>query len=232
MNIKYGMILAAGLGTRMQPITLNTPKPLLKIGNKSLLDRSINLLANHGVEEIVINVHHLASQIKEHLQSLNTNIKISISNEENLLLDTGGGVKQGTKHFNEDPFFIINPDTLWSDNYLEEIKILEKLYFRYHKPCLLLVEKRLSLDSTFKGDFNLNENKIFRDKNNNFIFTGLQIMNRQYFEKVDDKVFSMNKIWNKLIFEKDLIGLESRQKFYHLNTVKMYNMVKDLKIID
>ena len=64
MNIKYGMILAAGLGTRMQPITLNTPKPLLKIGNKSLLDRSINLLANHGVEEIVINVHHLASQIK------------------------------------------------------------------------------------------------------------------------------------------------------------------------
>ena len=232
MKIKYGMILAAGLGTRLQPITLNTPKPLLKIGNKSLLDRSIDLLAKHGVEEIVINVHHLAARIKDHIQGFNTNIKITISNEENLLLDTGGGVKQGTKHFDKNPFFIINPDTLWSDNYLEEIKILEKLYFRYYKPCLLLVEKRLSLDSSFKGDFNLNENKISRDKNNNFIFTGLQIMNRQYFKKIDDKVFSMNKIWNELILEKNLIGLESRQKFYHLNTIKMYNTIKGLKIID
>tara|TARA_B100000900_G_C20426221_1_gene653034 strand:+ start:169 stop:867 length:699 start_codon:yes stop_codon:yes gene_type:complete len=232
MKIKYGMILAAGLGTRMQPITLKTPKPLLKIGNNSLLERSINLLANHGVEEIVINVHHLASQIKEFLQGFNINIKISISNEENLLLDTGGGVKQGTKHFNKNPFFIINPDTLWSDNYLEEIKILEKLYFRYCKPCLLLVEKKLSLDNTFKGDFNLKESKVSRDKNNNFIFTGLQIMNRQYFEKVNDKVFSMNKIWNKLILEKDLIGLESKQKFYHLNTIEMYKKINDLKIID
>ncbi len=232
MKIKYGMILAAGLGTRMQPITLKTPKPLLKIGNNNLLERSINLLTNHGVEEIVINVHHLASQIKEYLQGFNTNIKISISNEENLLLDTGGGVKQGTKHFNENPFFIINPDTLWSNNYLEEIKILEKLYFRHYKPCLLLVEKKLSLDSTFKGDFNLKENKISRDKNNDFIFTGLQIMNRQYFDKVNDKVFSMNKIWNKLILEKDLIGLESRQKFYHLNTIEMYNTINGLKIID
>ena len=138
MKIKYGMILAAGLGTRMQPITLKTPKPLLKIGNNNLLERSINLLAKHGVEEIVINVHHLASQIKEFLQGFNTNTKISISNEENLLLDTGGGVKQGTKYFWENPFFIINPDTLWSDNYLEEIKILEKLFFRYYKPCLLI----------------------------------------------------------------------------------------------
>ena len=232
MKIKYGMILAAGLGTRLQPITLNTPKPLLKIGNKSLLDRSIDLLAKHGVEEIVINVHHLAARIKDHIQGFNTNVKITISNEENLLLDTGGGVKQGTKHFDKNPFFIINPDTLWSDNYLEEIKILEKLYFRYYKPCLLLVEKRLSLDSSFKGDFNLNENKISRDKNNNFIFTGLQIMNRQYFKKIDDKVFSMNKIWNELILEKNLIGLESRQKFYHLNTIKMYNTIKGLKIID
>ncbi len=232
MKIKYGMILAAGLGTRLQPITLNTPKPLLKIRNKSLLDRSIDLLAKHGVEEIVINVHHLAARIKDHIQGFNTNVKITISNEENLLLDTGGGVKQGTKHFDKNPFFIINPDTLWSDNYLEEIKILEKLYFRYYKPCLLLVEKRLSLDSSFKGDFNLNENKISRDKNNNFIFTGLQIMNRQYFKKIDDKVFSMNKIWNELILEKNLIGLESRQKFYHLNTIKMYNTIKGLKIID
>ena len=117
MKIKYGMILAAGLGTRLQPITLNTPKPLLKIGNKSLLDRSIDLLAKHGVEEIVINVHHLAAQIKEHIQGFNTNVKITISNEENLLLDTGGGVKQGTKHFDKNPFLLRNFFYLYKAQY-------------------------------------------------------------------------------------------------------------------
>ena len=92
MKIKHGMILAAGLGKRMQPITFKTPKPLIQIGKKILLERAIELLINHGVEEIVINVHHLADQIKDFINKKKYKVKIKISYEEDKLLDTGGGV--------------------------------------------------------------------------------------------------------------------------------------------
>ncbi len=232
MKIKHAMILAAGLGKRMNPLTLKTPKPLLKIGNKNLLERSINLLENHGVEQIIINVHHLADQIENFVSNLKLKVKITISNEKDLLLDTGGGVKKGTKIFEKNPFFVLNPDTLWSRNYLEEIKLLEKIYFKNKKPCLLLVNKKLSLDSSFKGDFNLNNNIVSKDVENNFIFTGLQLIERNYLASNEKKIFSMNEIWNKLINENMLYGLESNQRFYHLNTEEMYNKILNLKITD
>ncbi len=112
MSIKHGMILAAGLGKRMQPLTLKTPKPLLEINNITLLERAINLLINHGVQEISINVHHLPSQIQSFINKKKYQTKITISNEEDLLLDTGGGVLKGTQNFGDNPFFVINPDTV------------------------------------------------------------------------------------------------------------------------
>ena len=232
MKIKRAMILAAGLGTRMKPLTLKIPKPLLKIGNKNLLERSINLLENHGVEQIIINVHHLADQIENFISNLKLKVKITISDEKDLLLDTGGGVKKGTKVFEKKPFFVINPDTLWSKKYLEEMKSLEKIYFENKKPCLLLVNKKLSLDTSFKGDFNLNNNIVSKDANNNFIFTGLQLIERDHLVSNDKKIFSMNEVWNKLINENSLYGLESNQKFYHLNSEEMYTKISNLKITD
>ena len=103
MNIKHGMILAAGLGKRMQPFTLKTPKPLLEINNLTLLERAINLLINHGVQEISINVHYLPDQIKTFINKKKYQAKITISNEEDLLLDTGGGVFKGTQNFGDNP---------------------------------------------------------------------------------------------------------------------------------
>ena len=232
MKIKHAMILAAGLGTRMKPLTLKTPKSLLKIGNKNLLERSINLLENHGVEQIVINVHHLADQIEKFISNIKLKVKITISNEKDLLLDTGGGVKKGTEVFEKKPFFVLNPDTIWTRNYLEEIKSLEKIYFKNKKPCLLLVNKKLSLDSSFKGDFNLNNNIVSKDIKNNFIFTGLQLIERNYLVNNDKKIFSMNEVWKKLINKNMLYGLESNQKFYHLNTEEMYNKISSLNITD
>ena len=128
MKIKHGMILAAGLGKRMKPLTLNKPKPLIKIGNKTLLGRAIELLINHGVEEIVINVHYLAEQIKNFINDEKYNVKITISEEKDLLLDTGGGILKATKLIKK-PFIVINPDTLWSKSYSNELKNLENLYF-------------------------------------------------------------------------------------------------------
>ena len=232
MSVKHAMILAAGLGTRMRPLTLDTPKPLIRVGSKNLLERSINLLENHGIEKIIINVHHLGDQIEKFILNIKSNIKIDISNEKNLLLDTGGGVKEGTKIFDKNPFFVLNPDTLWLSNYLDEMKSLEKIFFENKKPSLLLVNKKLSFDTSFKGDFNLKDNIVSKDIENNFIFTGLQLIDRNCFNMINKKVFSMNEVWDKLIDENKLYGLESRQKFYHLNTENMYNKISNLDITD
>lgn len=232
MNIKYGMILAAGLGKRMQPLTLKTPKPLLEINNYTLLERAVNLLIDHGVQEISINVHYLPDQIKSFINRKKFKVKITISNEENLLLDTGGGVLKGTQNFGDNPFFVINPDTVWSKHYLAELKNLEVIYLKNNKPTLLLVNKKLSIDPSFKGDFNLNNEKISKDSENQLIFTGLQIINRGVFTNEKSEVFSLNKVWNKLIKDKNLLGLESNQKFYHLNTSDMYRKIQSLNIID
>jgi len=232
MNIKYGMILAAGLGKRMQPLTLKTPKPLLEINNCTLLERAINLLISHGVQEISINVHYLPEQIKSFINRKKFKVKITISNEENLLLDTGGGVLKGTQNFGDNPFFVINPDTIWSDKYSEEVKSLEKEYFKNKRPCLLLVRKELSLDNSFKGDFNLKNNLISKDEHNQFIFTGLQIMKNDNLAFLNKNIFSMNEVWTKLMSENNLGGLESNQKFYHLNTIEMFEKISSLSPID
>ena len=226
------MVLAAGLGKRMQPLTLKTPKPLLEINNISLLERAINLLIKSGVEEISINVHHLPEQIEKFIKEKKFKVEVNISKETDALLDTGGGILEATKHFDDNPFYVINPDTLWSDRYIEEVKRLEDSYSKNKKPTLLLVNKKLSFDDSFKGDFNLTNNQISRDEKNDFIFTGLQIINRSFLTSENSKVFSMNKIWNDLIANKELYGIESNLKFYHLNTHEMYLKISNIKITD
>jgi len=232
MKIKHGMILAAGLGKRMQPLTNKKPKPLLEIRGGTLLERAINLLINHGVEEITVNIHHLANQIEKFILDFQSDVKIKISDEKKLLLDTGGGVKKGAKEFKDNPFFVINPDTIWSNKYSEEIQSLEKEYFANKRPCLLMVKKELSLDNSFKGDFNLNNNLISKDKHNQYIFTGLQIMKNDHLAFFNKNIFSMNEVWKKLISENNLGGLESNQKFYHLNTFEMFKKISSLSSID
>ncbi len=232
MKIKHGMILAAGLGKRMQPLTNKKPKSLLEIGGVTLLQRAINLLINHGVIEISVNTHHLAEQIEKFISNFKTEVKIKISSEKNLLLDTGGGVKKGAREFKDNPFFVINPDTLWSNKYSDEVKSLEKEYFVNKRPCLLMVKKKLSFDNSFKGDFNLNKNLISKDEQNEYIFTGLQIIKNDHLVFFDKDIFSMNEVWTKLINENNLGGLESNQKFYHLNTLEMFEKISSLNSID
>jgi len=231
MKIKQGMILAAGLGKRMLPITLKTPKPLIQIGNKNLLDRAIDLLINHGIDEIVINVHHFADQIKNFINKKKCKTKITIFHEQDMLLDTGGGILNATKSFKE-PFIVVNPDTLWSNAYSSELIDLEDLYFQHKKACLLLVNKNLSFDSSFNGDFNLQNEIVSRDNSNKLIFTGLQILDNSVFSSIKDKIFSMNNIWNNLILNNLLIGFESHQKFYHLNTKEIHDKILSLNITD
>ena len=148
-----------------------------------------------------------------------------------MLLDTGGGILNATKSFKE-PFVVVNPDTLWSKAYSSELNNLEDLYFQRKKACLLLVNKNLSFDRSFNGDFNLQDGIVSRDNSNELIFTGLQILDHSVFSSIKDKIFSMNSIWNNLIANNFLFGVESNQKFYHLNTKEMRDKILSLNITD
>ena len=232
MQIKRSMILAAGYGKRMLPLTETTPKPLIKIGPKTLLERSIELLVKIGIKEIVINTHYLSKEIEKFLKEKSYEVSINLIKEKELL-DTGGGIFNATKQFKNEPFFVLNPDTIWSKNYYEELKILENFYFTIKKPVLLLANKKRSHDKAFKGDFNFTDHKIInRDKNNDYIFTGAQIINRSIFDGIHEKIFSMNLVWDRLIQKQILLAQESHQTFFHVNSLEEYKELEKLKFID
>ena len=115
------MILSAGYGKRLRPLTENCPKSLLKIGEETLLSNTINFLKKSGVKKIVINVHYLGEQIIEYINKKNFNLNITVINEKNKILDTGGGILNAIKYFKES-FLCINPDTIWNSNHLKELK--------------------------------------------------------------------------------------------------------------
>jgi len=232
MSINKAMILAAGFGERMLPLTRKTPKPLIMVGSKNLLERSIELLIKIGINELVINTHYLPQEIDNFLKTKNYEISINVTKEQELL-DTGGGILNATKKFEKNPFFVLNPDTIWNKNYYEELKILENSYLENNKPILLLVDKKISHDKSFKGDFNFKKNKqITREGANRYIFTGAQIINRGIFNGITKKVFSMNPVWDKMIKKKILLGQESNQTFFHVNNFKVYEELNKLKFID
>ena len=232
MKINKAMILAAGLGKRMLPLTKKTPKPLITIGSKNLLERSIELLIKIGINELVINTHYLSQEIDNFLNTKNYEIPINVTQEQELL-DTGGGILNSTKRFENNPFYVLNPDTVWNKNYYEELKILENSYLKNDKPILLLVDKKISHDTSFKGDFSFKNDKyITREVTNQYIFTGAQIVNRSFFEGIKEKVFSMNLLWDKMMKEKQLLGQESNQTFFHVNNFKVYEELSKLKFID
>ena len=129
MRINTALILCAGFGKRLNPITLNTPKPLLKIKDISMLEQCINLIENLGIKKILINTFYLKDQIFEFLNKKNFNLDIKIIEDGEIILDTGGGIQNMIKETNENDFIIFNPDTVWSNNYKDEILKMEEMYF-------------------------------------------------------------------------------------------------------
>ena len=222
--IKKAMILAAGFGKRLNPLTLSNPKPLLKIGKDTLLSNTINFLEQFQIKQAIINVHYLGDQIIQYIKKKNFNLDITVINEKEKILDTGGGIFNALKYFNES-FLCINPDTIWNLNYIKELKKMESNFFLNRKKCnLLVVDKIKSFDKNLKGDFNLQNGLITRKKDENlkFIYTGLQIINPEAFSNIDEKVFSINKVWNQLIKSNQLFGLESKIDFLHISTLNIY----------
>ena len=224
MKTKKAIILAAGFGKRMLPITKVIPKPLIKIQGITLLENSIKFLSKLGIKYIVINAHYHHRELVRFLKTKKFQLKIKIIIERKKILNTGGGVLNASKQFKKDePFFVVNPDTIWRNKYRGEFKKLEEMYLKNKKSTMLLVSKNKSFDKSFKGDFNLNSQKqVLRQKNNKLIFTGAQILTRSVFKSKKIKPFSMNNVWDNLIKKKELLGILSKQKFLHINNYKIY----------
>ena len=229
MRINTALILCAGFGKRLNPITLNTPKPLLKIKDVSMLERCINLIEKLGIQKILINTFYLKDQFSVFLNSKNFNIDIKIIEDGEHILDTGGGIQNMIKDSNEKDFIIFNPDTIWSNDYKDEILKMEKMYFSEKlENILLLANKKLSFDKKLKGDFNLKNNLINKEPEKEFIYIGCQIINKKLFIKEKIENYSILEIWNNLLDQKKLFGYESQKDFYHLTDLDIFKKLKDL----
>ena len=229
MRINTALILCAGFGKRLNPITLNTPKPLLEIKDISMLERCINLIENLGIQKIVINTFYLKDQFSEFLDKKNLSLDFKIIEDGEHILDTGGGIQNMIKDSNENDFLIFNPDTVWSNNYRDEILKMEEIYFsKKIENILLLANKKLSFDKKLKGDFNLKNNLINKESEKEFIYIGCQIINKKLFTRDKIENYSILEIWNNLLDRNKLYGYESQNDFYHLTDLDIFKKLKDL----
>ena len=226
MKIKTALILCAGYGKRLNPITLTTPKPLLKINKTTLLENCINLIHSLGINKILINTFYLSEEIEEFLKDNKFHSEIKIINDGSNILNTGGGILNMINSSNETDFITFNPDTVWSQNYKKYIEDMEKFYFLNKvKNILLLANENLSFDKNLTGDFNLKKNIIKKDEINCLIYTGCQILNKNLFNSYNVSNFSILNIWNKLINKNELYGFESLEDFRHLTDFNIYKQL-------
>ena len=223
MKIKSALILCAGYGKRLQPITNDIPKPLLNIKNINLLDNSLKFIQSIGIKKIKINTFYLGDKIQNYIESKNYPLNIDVVSDGEKILDTGGGIFNLIKQSDDEDFLILNPDTLWNSNYINTFNEMEKYYFKNKvKNLLMVVNKNKSFDTRFKGDFSLNKNKLSKQIKNEYIFTGCQILNKKVFQKMNKNIFSISEIWNDLIYNRELYGYESLTEFIHLTDIEIF----------
>ena len=228
MKIKTALILCAGFGKRLNPLTLETPKPLLKIKNISMLEHCINLVVSLGIKNIILNTYHLEDKIIDFIKKKNFSINIEIKKDGVKILDTGGGILNMINSSLENDFLIFNPDTLWNEKYYQDIKKMQEYYFSQNlNNILLLTKKNNSFDLNLTGDFNLKNNLITKDSKE-FIFIGCQILNKELFKNYQIDNFSILEIWENLLQAKELNGYESENKFFHLTNLEIFKRLQDL----
>ncbi len=229
MKINTAIILCAGVGKRLRPLTEKIPKPLLELNDVTMLENCINLIIKLGIKKVYLNTFYLGNQIINFIKKKNFPINIQIVDDGKEILDTGGGILNMISKTEDKDFLIFNPDTVWNENYVDEIKKMHNFYFLNKlNNILLLVNKKFSFDKNLSGDFELKNNKLKKSDNKNFIFIGCQILNKNLFEGYKVKNFSILEIWNTLSKKDELNGIESLNKFYHLTNLEIFKKLEDL----
>ena len=224
MKIKTALILCAGYGKRLSPLTLEKPKPLIEVNKITLLENTINLIKKLNIQKIKINTFYLENQIENFISTKDFDLNIEVIHDGDQILGTGGGILNLIKNSNENDFIIFNPDTIWNLKYIKIIKEMENFYYNNKvQNILMVVNKQISYDKYLKGDFSFNFNKLFNYEDKNYIFTGCQIINKNIFSNYKNTSFSISKIWNELINGQKLYGFESLNEFIHITNLEIYN---------
>ena len=227
MEINKAIILCAGFGKRVLPLTNTTPKPLLTINNIPLIEYSIKILKELGVNEIAVNVHHLKQKISSYINKNYPDIKVF---EEEVILDTGGALVNAKHFLSDDYFLVLNSDTVWQKNYILDMKtLIKKTIQKKFLAGLLLAKKDKSFDPNLNADFSI-ENDFLTNKKN-YIYTGFQILNSSLLENKEVRPFSVKEIWDHLVEKKQITGEVFEQTFYHTTDLEIYNKLKNKDII-
>jgi MurNAc alpha-1-phosphate uridylyltransferase len=221
-EIKTAMVLAAGLGLRLRPITNKTPKPLVKVAGHTLLDHTLDRLVAAGVERAVVNIHHLADQVERHLGN-RKDLEIIISSETDEVLETGGGVKNALQHLGDEPFYVSNADVLWLNGPTPALGRMAERWNADEMDALLLLHSTVeAYGYTGNGDFNVEpDGKLARKLEREvtpYLFTGVQILHPRIFEDTPDGVFSLNVIYDKANEAGRLFGVIHDGEWFHIGT--------------
>lgn len=213
------MIMAAGLGTRMLPLTASRPKPLVEVAGTTLLDHVLDHLRRAGVGRIVVNVHYLAEQIEAHLAAHAADFAVAISDERGLLRDTGGGLVQALPLIAGDPFYCLNADNWWTDAGQPALTRLAKAWDAARMDALLLVVPlALAGNTQGQGDFDLAEDgRLTREgppRRRGHVWTGIQLLARHLVADPPGEVFSTNVLWNRAIAAGRCYGLEHQGQWF------------------
>jgi MurNAc alpha-1-phosphate uridylyltransferase len=219
---KTAMVLAAGLGTRMRPLTDRMPKPLVSVAGKALLDHVLDALAEAGVERAIVNVHYLADQIERHVAG-RASPKIVISDERDVVLDTGGGVVKALPLLGHEPFFHLNSDTMWIDGVRPNLSRLADAFDPARMDMLLLLAPTASsIGYAGHGDFAMASDGTLRRRKEReivpFVYAGAAILSPGLFAGAPQGKFSLNEIFDRAIEVNRLFGLRLEGVWMHVGT--------------
>ncbi len=219
------IVLAAGMGKRMRPLTDSIPKPLVPLAGRTLLDRTLDRLAEAGIEDVVVNVHYRAGQIEDHLaqRGPSERPRIAISDERDALLDTGGGVKRALPRLGARPFFVHNSDSVWGEG---ASAALDRMVVAYDDAkmdaLLLLAVAATSIGYSGRGDFGMDgEGRLARRGEGEivpFVFAGVSLTSPRLLDETPDGPFSLNIAWDRALDAGRLYGLRHDGVWMHVGT--------------
>ena len=217
------MIMAAGLGKRMRPLTATKPKPLIEVGGKPLIDHVLERLRAAGVKKVVVNVHYLADAVEAHLATRADGLQVTISDERNLLLETGGGLVRAAPMIDDDPFLSVNSDNLWIDGPADTLRLLASHWDSERMDALLLlVPQARARNHSGMGDFHMDRSGRIRRRERShvapFVFTGVQMLSKRLLRDAPEGPFSTNLFWDRAIEEGRCFGAVHQGLWFDVGT--------------
>jgi N-acetyl-alpha-D-muramate 1-phosphate uridylyltransferase len=220
-NITRAMIMAAGFGTRMRPLTNKIPKPLVKVQGRALIDHVMDRLVEAGVKTIVVNIHYMGDQIKAHVEK-RKDVEIIISDETDTILDSGGGIFKALPHFKGEPFFHANADTVWVEGASQALKRLKAAWNPAEMDALMLLASTVTtVCYDGRGDFMMDaEGKLSRvpeGRISPFVWMSMEILHPRLFDGMRPGKFSINPLWDKAIAKGRLYGQRLDGVWMHID---------------